>query len=372
MTYYNINGSTLLTMYDINGTIINIEPSYSNDYEEVIYNAKNEWMKDAKTDDTITPIIIHTDQHGGLTTNNTLFPYLGKIVPFEDISGCIGLGDVGNSYSATGYSDMQTCLNDIPKNRQINIWGNHDTWGGSGVNNTVSNEELSVLNTYFDNSQYNKNHKYNNYGVEYMIDEKRKIKYVVISGWEYNADFGGHSHYVMSSDTIDYIIQMLSTNDEYDIVILSHIQPFSTMKTSDWVAPPVEDCSSSNQDGGGGIDVGVDVIVNRAETSIDQMLIDRKNKVSGTVKDSYQNEHSYDFTNCTSDLICCLAGHEHCDKYMWQNNNIPVYIFDAYRYDKNPFYFVNIDRTKKRLNIWKIDTTPTVYNYQIPFEKVTT
>ena len=27
---------------------------------------------------------------------------------------------------------------------------------------------------------------------------------------------------------------------------------------------------------------------------------------------------------------------------------------------------------KKRLNIWKIDTTPTVYNYQIPFEKVTT
>ena len=115
--------------------------------------------------------------------------------------------------------------------------------------------------------------------------------------------------------------------------------------------------------------VGVGTVVNSAETTLDQMLIDRKNKAIGTVKDSYGNSHAYDFTGCNSDLLCCFAGHEHCDKYMWQNGNIPVYLFDAYAYDNHPFYFVNIDRTKERLNIWKVDDVPTVYNYQIPFNQ---
>ena len=108
---------------------------------------------------------------------------------------------------------------------------------------------------------------------------------------------------------------------------------------------------------------------NVADISISQMLIDRKNNASGTVKDSYGNSHAYNFAACTSDLLCCFAGHEHCDKYMWQNGNIPVYLFDAYAYDNHPFYFVNIDRTKERLNIWKVDDVPTVYNYQIPFNQ---
>ena len=119
------------------------------------------------------------------------------------------------------------------------------------------------------------------------------------------------------------------------------------------------------------MDISVGVVVSPKETSIDQMLIDRKNKASGTVKDSYGNVHSYDFANCNSDLICCFAGHEHCDKYMWQNGNIPVYIFDAYYVDNHPIYLVNINRTSKQINVWKIDDVPTVYNYQIPFDKPT-
>ena len=102
---------------------------------------------------------------------------------------------------------------------------------------------------------------------------------------------------------------------------------------------------------------------------IGQVLIDRQNKISGTVRDSYGVSHSYDFTGCTSDILCSFAGHEHCDKYMWQNENIPVYLFDAYAYDNHPVYFVNVDRTNRRLNIWKIDDSPMVYNYQIPLDK---
>ena len=362
-TPYNMNG-VFCSVYDIYGNLVGDYNNASSDYERSILSARNEWMEEARADETIVPLVVHTDQHGNLTANNALFKYLSKAVSWESASACIGLGDTVESYSVTQFQNMETCLSGIPKSKQINIWGNHDTWSS---NVELTEEQLTVLNTYFDNSAYNGNHKYNNYGIEYMIDEARKIKYVCIGGWEYDTNLGGHSHYVIGSDSMDYIIQMLSRNDGYDIVILSHVQPFKTQTASSWIHPLVEDGES--QGGGGGMSVGVGTVVSASETCLDQMLIDRQNKASGTVKDSYGNEHSYDFTNCTSSILCCFAGHEHCDKYMWQNGNIPIYLFDAYAYDNHTFYFVNIDRTKARLNVWKVDDVPTVYNFQIPFNE---
>lgn len=375
MSVYN-NLGEVISPYDINGILCSAYDIYGNlltgdynvatsDYERSILSARNEWIAEAREDSSIVPLIVHTDQHGRLTANNTLFPYLAKAVSWEEMSACIGLGDASN-YSVPAFQNMETCLSVIPKDKQINIWGNHDTWYGSVNDNILQEEHLTALNTYFNNSAYNGNHRYNDYGIEYMIDEERKIKYVVIGGWEYDHNLGGYSHYNIGKDSMDYIIQMLSTKDEYDIVVLSHIQPFNNQTTSSWTYPPAE---GGSQGGSGGMEWNVGAVVNRSETTIDQMLIDRQNKASGTVKDSYGNIHSYDFTNCTSNILCCFAGHEHCDKYMWQNNNIPIYLYDAYAYDKHPFYFVNIDRTKEQLNIWKVDDAPTVYNYQIPFNK---
>lgn len=362
---YNINGIPC-SAYDIYGNLLTGDYNIAtSDYERSILSARNEWIAEAREDSSIVPLIVHTDQHGRLTANNTLFPYLAKAVSWEEMSACIGLGDASN-YSVPAFQNMETCLSVIPKDKQINIWGNHDTWYGSVNDNILQEEHLTALNTYFNNSAYNGNHRYNDYGIEYMIDEERKIKYVVIGGWEYDHNLGGYSHYNIGKDSMDYIIQMLSTKDEYDIVVLSHIQPFNNQTTSSWTYPPAE---GGSQGGSGGMEWNVGAVVNRSETTIDQMLIDRQNKASGTVKDSYGNIHSYDFTNCTSNILCCFAGHEHCDKYMWQNNNIPIYLYDAYAYDKHPFYFVNIDRTKEQLNIWKVDDAPTVYNYQIPFNK---
>lgn len=364
---YTING-VFCSVYDIYGSLVGDYNNTTNDYQRSILSARNEWIEEARTDETIIPLIVHTDQHGRLTANNSLFKYLSKAIPWDDTSACIGLGDT-NNYSVSGFQNMESCLSVIPQNKQINIWGNHDTWYGSVNDNILQEEHLTALNTYFDNSAFNGNHKYNDYGIEYMIDEERKIKYVVIGGWEYDHDLGGYSHYNIGSESMNSIVQMLSANDGYDIVVLSHIQPFKTQIASSWIYPPVEE---GTQGGGGGMTVGVGTVVSASETYLDQMLIDRQNKASGTVKDSYGNSHSYDFTECTSDILCCFAGHEHCDKYMWQNDNIPIYLFDAYAYDNHPFYFVNIDRTKERLNIWKVDDVPTVYNYQIPFNKPTT
>ena len=366
-TTYDIDGNSC-NAYDIDGNLMSGDYNVAtSEYEEKILLARNEWMAEAREDSSIIPMVIHADQHGRLTANNSLFAYLKKAVPWNDVSACIGLGDTAN-YSVTAFQNMEKCLLNIPKEKQINIWGNHDTWYGSVNDNILQEEHLTVLNTYFDNSSFNGNHKYNDYGIEYMIDESKGVKYVVIGGWEYDHVLGGYSHYNIGSESMDSIIQMLSANDGYDIVILSHIQPFKTQTVSAWIHPPVEEGS---QGGGGGMSVGVGVVVNAYETYIDQMLIDRQNKASGTVKDSYGNSHSYDFTGCTSDILCSFSGHEHCDKYMWQNNNIPVYLFDAYAYDNHPIYFVNIDRAKERLNIWKIDDSPTVYNFQIPMNKPT-
>ena len=374
MSIYDIHGSSVspydflgetCQAYDINGNLLTGDYNIaSSDYERSILRARDAWIAEARADDTIVPIIAHTDQHGRLLPTNALFPYLAKAVPWNDMSACIGLGDT-NNYSVEYFEYMKDCLAVIPKSKQINIWGNHDTWFNL-EDNILGAEQLEVLNAYFDNSAYNGNQKFNDYGIECMVDESRKIKYVVIGGWEYDRTLGGYSHYNIGQAGMDGIVQMLSAQDGYDIVILSHIQPFARQVASDWIHPPVED--GDNQGGGGGMSVGVGTVVNVAETSLNQMLIDRKNKASGTVKDSYGNSHAYDFTNCNSDLICCFAGHEHCDKYMWQNYNIPVYLFDAYAYDNHPIYLVNIDRNQRRLNIWKIDDSPMVYNYQIPFD----
>lgn len=362
--YYDIWNNKFSKIYNMNGIILNSKLLYVNNYEKTIYNALLEWREEISQNPSVVPIIVHADQHCNLSINNKIFSYVRNYISLDKLSACIGLGDVAN-FSTNWYEQMLGCLKDIEKEKQINIWGNHDTWTDNADNNyVITSNELKILNTYFDNSKYNTNHKYGNHGIEYMIDEKRKIKYVVLNG----LNFTSRAAYVITSDDMDYIIEILSQADDYDIVILSHIQPFTNMETSSWNHPPVEEGS---QGGSGGMDIVVGTMAG-ASPPIDQMLIDRKNKASGTVKDSYKNEHSYDFTNCTSDLICCLAGHEHCDKYMWQNNNILIYIFDAYAYDNHPFYLVNINRVKKRLNMWKIDDSPTVYNYQIPFEKITT
>lgn len=358
---YDMSGNPCPT-YDIHGNLTGDYNIASSDYERSILTARDAWIAEAREDTSIVPVVVHSDQHGNLTANNALFAYLSKAVPWSNASACIGLGDTVENYSVSGFQNMKTCLSGIPKSKQINIWGNHDTWGTF----PPTENEIAVWNVYFNNSAFNGHHKYNDYGIEYMIDEARKIKYVVIGGWEYDPVLGGHSHYNIGSDSMDYIIEMLSQSDGYDIVVLSHVQPFNYQSVDDWIHPPVED--GEIQGGGGGMSVGVGALVNAVETTIDQMLIDRKNKASGTVKDSYGNSHAYDFTGCNSDLICCFAGHEHCDKYMWQNGDIPVYLFDAYAYDNHPIYFVNVDRTNRRMNIWKINDSPTVYNYQIPFD----
>lgn len=376
---YAINGSSLSEAYELDGTLISLNGDYDHwdtEYQHSILIARDEWAEEYRSDSTVLPVVIHTDQHGRLNTSGgrELFAYLALAVKWDECSALINLGDVAN-YSVPAFQAMASCLSPIPAEKQINIWGNHETWTPewSAGTSVPSAENWATLNYYYDNSEYNGYvFKTGTKCSQYMIDAERGIKYVVLGGWDYDNSLGGHSHYVVDGDNLDSMISMLSEVDNYDVVILSHIQPYSWAEggqlqydgTTTWYLPPTDGRSSVETMTG-----YYEPLVNPYDTALNQLFSDRKNKQSGTVKDSYGVSHSYDFTNCTSDLICSLHGHEHNDRYNYQpvgEYTMPVILFDALYYDNHPFYFVNINRTNEVVNCWKVDDQANIYRYSIP------
>ena len=162
---------------------------------------------------------------------------------------------------------------------------------------------------------------------------------------------------------MDDVIDMLEQNDGYDIIVLTHCATLSSL-ASKYSIGSSTDAIVSPTKGSGTL---TDVVIK--DVSLDQMLLDRKNHTSGTINDSYGNSHNYDFTNTTGDVLCCLHGHGHYDRYGYSTQGgILSIMYDAYAYGNNPFYFVNIDRTNRVVNGWKVLKTGAVYPYSIPFD----
>ena len=371
--YYDIYGNEALVLYDVYGNVFmdNSDVIPSNDYESAILSVRDAWSAEYKADSGIVPLIIHTDQHQYLNTaNKKAFDFLAKAVKTSELSAVVGLGDVcGAVYTESTLNNMVSCLSAIPKTKQINVAGNHDVWAskkdGSDYSYSIVDEPTmtKLHSVYMNNTGYGENHQYDTHGNEYLIDAEHGVKYCVFSTWYYDdtetEERQPYYKHRLTADVADYMISMLSAVDPYDIVILSHIQPYKN--SHEWNYPAVDgnEATTATKAHSGTGCLGYDV-------ALEQLISDRKAKRSGTITDSHGGIHAYDFTNCTSDILCCLAGHEHEDKYA-SVGGVPAVVFDAYRYDLNPLYMVNIDRTKERLNIWKFDTGANVYNYQVPF-----
>lgn len=379
MSIYNLTGTELSEAfskagepldkcYDLGGNVIFETGDYDHwdtEYQHSILIARDEWAEEYRADNTVLPIVLHTDQHTYLKQDfsKALFQYLCLAVNWDECAACVNLGDVSDYYDESDFSQMQTCLNLIPTAKQINIWGNHETWPRSGQ--TVN---WATLQSYFDNSHFN-GYLFQSGTLcnQSMIDSARGIKFVVAGCWDYDPDRGATT-YNMDSDNIDTLISMLSQNDGNDIVFLSHIQPFTISEqlqadgTTRWYIPAVDGQSASSTTTSAGSMNG--------QNSIAAIFNARKAKTSGSVTDWYGNTHTFDFSNCTSDLLCCLHGHWHKDWYNWQGwsaRDLPIIMFDALYYDNHPFYFVNINRTTEKVNVWKIDDTAAIYRYSVDF-----
>ena len=378
MGYVNINGNPIGAV-NLNGLPINAVNldgdvltgtsdynDYSTEYERTILSVRDSMMAEASEDDCI-PLLISTDQHGYLNTaHKTTFDYLNLAIPWNEVSAIVNIGDTcSGSYRETELSAFKNCMSSIRLDKQINVMGNHDVWlagkvtidGAEYSAGCIDNQTLEYSrDTYFNNSHYGNQYEYAGLTIETMIDEPRRVRYITAGGW--NFPDGIYYHYNLTTEAVSAIIDYLSRVDNYDVVFISHCQPIIESKT--WVHPAVDDEAQSEISKTWGYTGSLGYNI-----SLLNMLVDRKNKQAGTITDSQGVVHQYDFTACTSDILCTLHGHEHIDYYTVVDG-MPIILFDAYRYDNAPMFMLNINRDREIVDIWKYDESCNVYNYQIP------
>lgn len=311
-------------------------------FEGVLETAKNEWMLAYGGDINKIPLIIHTDQHGHLNRSETIgdvFDKISEMVNWYDISKVINLGDTANSYEnptdltagSTSLEKYLDAMSEVPFSKRIEIFGNHDVMYMDGSVLTSIYHDQSYLNPYFRNIYARKT---SNNGYFAIKDDNFNVKYVVISGFEFDENYP--NKYVMSSEQHEWMIKELEKADGYDVIILSHVPLTGTAGTVD----------------------------------LSPIASARKSKTSGTITDRYGVVHSYDFSGCDGELICSLHGHEHVDGSGYYGS-VPYATFQNFYASPRCLYFVLVDRANEQLNIWKVDSTPQYQNFQIPFTQVT-
>lgn len=309
-------------------------------YAAVIEEAKNAWMLAANGDMDKIPLMIHTDQHGHLNSDNPLFSFISEIVNWYDISKVINLGDtVSNWIDSDPEHPLTECaalesyleaMADVPFSKRIEIFGNHDTWDdSSGTGSYTGLTPQNYLYKYFRNIYARRADNYGNFVVR---DDNYNIKYVVVSGFAYDPELGGYTHYVMRPDSIRWAIAEMEKADGYDVILLSHV-PLDSFTYKD----------------------------------MDALWSGRKAKTSGTATDEYGNSYAFDFTNCDGELLCALHGHNHEDGNAFMGDLLYAW-FDG-MLNANACHFLLVDRANRQLNVWKVDDTPQCQNYQIPLDK---
>lgn len=312
-------------------------------FEGVLETAKNEWMTAYGGDMNKIPIIVHTDQHSYLARGKEcgeVFDTISNMVNWYDISKVINLGDTINSFpdpnnltaGSEGLENYLDAMSGVPFSKRIEIFGNHDVCYFEDATLTVIYHDQSYLQPYFRNILARKT---SNNGYFVVKDDNFNVKYVAISGFEFDETWA--NKYVISSKQIDWLIAELSKADGYDVVLLSHV--------------PVDGDAWGKAD-------------------ISAIVSARRDKTSGTITDAYGVSHNFDFSGCDGELVCSLHGHSHADVSGY-NGNALYNVFSEFYASPRCLYFVLIDRTNRQLNIWKVDSTPQYQNFQVPLDKPT-
>lgn len=179
-----------------------------------------------------------------------------------------------------------------------------------------------------------------------IYDEPHNVKYVTVEEYVINASGNGFDR-GLTKETTEWLIRELSQNDGYDIVLLKH-----------WFLKLPN----------GGLYVKRDGTQDSASASgyleeLTSLFIARKNKTSGTFTDVEGNVHSYDFTNCESDLLCALHGHEHQEIYGYADKLL-CYCADWLGDDMNCTFGL-IDRANGKLRVWIADKTSVLEEFSM-------
>lgn len=270
------------------------------------------------------PFFAQTDGHGKYNDGNVgCYNLSEKTMRFIRN---IQLGDYGSYYSdgnnaAKHLSSSSGLVNYIP------VMGNHEF-----LNNNSPDAELASLPVLV-NSFVAKDGILGSetYGYYKVIDDEYKVKYLI--GQPYIPDEQNSGGFIVKylPEQFQWFIDEMEANDGYDIVILNH-QYYGCTIT--WVVSG----DTGTYTGG--------------NFNLTPILRDRKQKLAGTFLDPDGVLHTYDFTQCTSDLLCVFHGHKHSLGYAESSQNgYPIVVFDDLGNAGECAYGI-IDRENRKLWIY--------------------
>lgn len=274
------------------------------------------------------PFFLTTDQHSNGVEGN-------RWVNNRDTDGMnlvnLNLGDtVQDKHYPSELENIYARTRQI-KN-YIGVAGNHEAVYASG--NPMSNARLSKI---FSTTNLRKVMSKSPAPVFSVVDDFHRVKYLAVSEYLIN-DAGTGFDRGFNADAVEFIIRELSTDDGYDIVLLKH-----------WFLKLEDNGTYTQRDG----------TVDTSSTSgydvpFTQLMQARKAKTSGTYTDLDGVEHSYDFTNCKTDILCCLHGHEHLEIYGYAGNLL-CYAANGYLNNKASVFGM-VDRKNGTLRVWEFST----------------
>lgn len=268
-----------------------------------IWEAKEQWIKAYNGNRKRIPIIVVTDIHGKWSMTEPMLKYLADIVPWNNVSKFLNLGDCVFNYIQpyengieSTYGSMRNALSNIPNNKLINILGNHDTVKNSGQA-WIDDSQKPILDLYFGASDA----KYFNSTISDFVvyDDKYNIKYVALGGW--NTSRTQHI-YSNTFEQIESVIKELEKDDGYDIILISHC-PLAIEKNKSNVIQAYAPSYIFDTYNWGIWELNANLAI--------ELWNGLYEKKSGTVLDSDGTSHNFNFENKKGNLLCGIHGHTH-------------------------------------------------------------
>lgn len=217
----------------------------------------------------------------------------------------------------------------LPVQNLITVFGNHEAYTLSAEDAT----EYGLKYYYTDTTKTKRMVNGRNFFVSH--DDDYNVKYVVVCPYYTNSD-GTRDGVKIRTDQMEWLLKELSADDGYDIVLLMHQLWTDTYIHRDGSVQSWQDAPAILE-------------------NMWPVLKDRRNKRSGTITDSSNVEHTYDFSSVKTNLLCSFHGHTHEELYLSEENTTS-YAANWYG-DDNACVFGVINRANNTLKIWEVKTS---------------
>lgn len=303
---------------------------------------------------TSIPMFVSTDQHGRGLWQHIFAGNLDTNSSMEMLS--INLGDTVVDYF--NYLELEKYYKQIKDaHNYISISGNHDSYSS---NNVEENASAFDITKFFNTTDIQRIKGETNNDDYIVYDNEHKVKFVCVDGYSkvQSSEETTEKLKYMEPSEYDWLISELSKDDSYDIIVLQHwylqegkdIDPYKDRNGNDTKE------LSYDQYGG-----------KRFFADLADLYRARKINAKGSIQDRNGNSHTYDFSNCKTNLLCLLHGHQHQEMYAYKGKLLS-YVFDGFC-SNYWAAFALIDREDEHLKIYAFDNEKVLDKLNLSLKK---